>query len=141
MPKELGGPGDYEGHISNFPIWVEKPWFYQYYFPALLGIYLEDTVYILVIKPKDLAELMLHHVITFGLIINGHLVNCGIIPILIFWTNMLSDVSLFVVKSTKELRNDIIARIGLVITLFTYFYLRLFVIARLIYEMAKVDVA
>lgn len=127
FPKELGGNGDIE------QMWVDLPYQNQskniyYYYVIALSYHLHSLIdqFKYYGKPS-FGDMMLHHIITIGLILFSFFNNYARIGTLVLFVHDISDIFGALTKMSMHLSYEIITIFNYIMMLVLWAYFRLYV--------------
>lgn len=139
FPWSLGGSGEYKSvFASGYPdyLFFEKTNLFDFYYNFNLAFAMFDT-YILLTYPlqSDFLLMVLHHIVTFNLVVFSFLTNFSNIGCIVYFTHYSGDILSQVVRICIHLNiPDIISCYFTFAFLVVFVYTRLFVFGDVIYH-------
>lgn len=132
FPWLLGGSGEFKNYCAaGYPeyLFFEKPQLFDFYYNFNLGFAFFD-MYILLTYPlqSDFLLMILHHFVTFNLVIFSFLVNFSHGGSIVFFVHYTGDVMMSLVRICIHLNiSELICCYLTIVSLAVFVYTRLFV--------------
>lgn len=139
FPWSLGGSGDFPNVFSTgYPgyLFFEKPALFDFYYNFNLAFALFDT-HILLTYPlqSDFLLMVLHHLVTFTLVVISFLVNFSSIGSIIYFVHYSGDVLSILVRICIHLNiPEVVCCYLTIVFLAVFVYTRLFVFGHVLFH-------
>jgi len=139
FPKELGGNGEMSKMFENgFPesFYHFKPKFFNLHYFINLSYALVDLISLIFLQDKqtDFFIMLCHHFCTISLIVFSYITNYSHVGSLVLFLHNSSDFIVYCSRCILYIQTPkIIKSITGPILLFTFLYMRIFILAKIIY--------
>lgn len=139
FPKELFGNGDLRTYYSKgypYIVFINKPTLFDLYYLASLGFTFSDFFFLIFVHKKrsDYDLMVLHHIVTIGLVVISFLTNNSNIGIIVFFLHDCSDIWVYFTRVfINTCLPDFIKYVECALFLFIFIYFRLYCLSDAIY--------
>lgn len=140
FPKEVFGNGDlrafYSKGVPYTIISFQRPELLKIYYMASLGFTFTDSIFLIFVHKKrsDFDLMVLHHVLTIGLVAFSYLTNNIHAGSVIFFLHDLTDIFVYLTRIViNTFINDILKYIHCALFLFIFVYFRIYILSDIAY--------